>query len=168
MELNELKDLWIGDWVRVTLTGATGKFEGEKDGKAIVVIGVQRQLIDPRYLEISEAPEDEKSLLELLGLAEEQAEEKKEFIDNTLDLHLEKLTSFSPDAGLSILDFQIRECRRFLSEIIRRKLGSAIIIHGKGDGVLKEQIIHILADYPEIKHFFSRNQGGALELLLYY
>ena len=168
MDAHELK-LWIGDWVRVKLTGAIGKFEGQKESNAIVVINGSRQLIEAKFLEVYNEPEPEESLLEQLGIREEaEPVKKKDAIPNTLDLHLEKLSGYSADSGQTILEFQLKECRAFLDEMISRKIGSAIIIHGKGEGILKEQVIHLLGDYPQIKHFFPRNHGGALELLLYY
>lgn len=169
MDREQLKDLWIGDWVRVTLTGAIGKFEGEREGKVLVSINNHRQLIEIQFLEIAEAPVEDDLLKDLLP--EDQTDstrQTKPAFDTTLDLHLEKLEGYSSASGLSILEYQLKECRKFLEQLIDRKIGMAIIIHGKGEGVLKEAVIHLLGEFPQVKHYFPRNQGGALEMLLYY
>ncbi|MCB0669036.1 MAG: Smr/MutS family protein [Saprospiraceae bacterium] len=169
MDRNALQDLWIGDWISVTLTGARGKFEGIQGDKALISINGQRQLIDPKYLELSDEPLEEESLADLLGIEPEpQSGEVKTPFNNILDLHLEKLPGYSPGSGQTILEYQLKQCRLFIEEIIKRKIGMAVIVHGKGQGVLKDAVIHLTGEFPEIKHHLSRNQGGALELLFYY
>lgn len=168
MDRKQLDDLWIGDWITVTLTGVKGKFEGIKGDHAMVNINGQKQLVEAKFLELSEDPGEDQSLSDLLGLEIEKPEKIKTPISSILDLHLEKLPGYSAESGQTILDFQLKTCRSFIEEIIQRKMGSAIIIHGKGEGILKEQVIHLLGDFPQVKHHFPRNHGGALEILLYY
>jgi DNA-nicking Smr family endonuclease len=167
MDFNELKDLWIGDEVRIIGTTEMGKFEGIEKGKAKVLINARHSFFDPEQIEVYEEPIEE-SLDKLLGLEEPEKLPKKEKINHVLDLHLEKLPLYSPDSGMTILDYQLKECRKFLEEVVSKKRRSAMIIHGKGEGILKDQVIHLLGDFPQIRQYFPKNNGGALEILLYY
>ena len=40
------------------------------------------------------------------------------------------------------------------------------IIHGKGEGVLREAILHQLKDFNQVRFTFSKNGGGAVEVWL--
>lgn len=169
MDHNALKDLWIGDLVRVTKTGAIGKFEGETGGKARILLDGRHMLMEARDIEVHDEPESEESLVQLLGIEEQKIKEKKRpSMVNVLDLHLEKLSGYTPNSGLTILDYQLKECRKFLEEVIARKYLSATIIHGKGEGILRDQVIHLLKEFPQVRNHFPKNHGGALEILLFY
>ncbi|MBK8505830.1 MAG: Smr/MutS family protein [Saprospiraceae bacterium] len=167
MDFNALKELWIGDQVRVLATAETGKFEGLIKGEAKVLIKGQHLLFKPEQIEIYEEPVVE-SLDKLLGLEMPIKQIKKIDVNTVLDLHLEKLPGYLSDSGLTILDYQLKECRNFIEKLILKKRHSAIIIHGKGEGILKDQVIHLLGDFPQIRQYFPKNNGGALEILLFY
>ena len=65
-----------------------------------------------------------------------------------------------------ILDYQLEKTRIFIRDAIDRKYPHITIIHGKGQGVLKSEIEHILKDYHQIRFTFSKNGGGAVEVWL--
>jgi dsDNA-specific endonuclease/ATPase MutS2 len=169
MDLKSLKDLWIGDLVRVVPTGMIGKFEGSSGDKARILIEGRHHWIEVKDIEVYDEPEPEASLIELLGLEEEKPKkEKSPSFSNELDLHLDKLPPYSSDSGLSILDYQLNHCRQFLEEVIKRRYTSATIIHGKGEGILRDQVIHLLKDFHQIRQHLPKYNGGALEVLIFY
>ncbi len=169
MDHSALKDLWIGDMVRVTKTGAIAKFEGETGGKAKILLDGHHILLEACEIVVHNEPETEESLVQLLGIEEQKTTEKKRpSMVNVLDLHLEKLSGYTQNSGLVILDYQLKECRKFLEEVIARRYLSATIIHGKGEGILRDQVIQLLKEFPQVRNHFPKNHGGALELLLFY
>jgi len=67
-----------------------------------------------------------------------------------LDLHIEALTdSHSGMSNAEILDRQLREMRSFYSKARTKQIRRIILIHGVGEGVLKE----------EVRIFLSKQEG---------
>ncbi|NND33935.1 MAG: hypothetical protein HKN76_15205 [Saprospiraceae bacterium] len=163
----DLTTLWIGDEVKILSSGKTGFFEGMEAGKAKVRIDGGHSLHAAHDLVLYEAPEED-DLLEILEITPVKVKQKDVPFSNILDLHLEKLPNYSPGSGISILDYQIKKCKEFIEEVIRRKLLSATIIHGRGTGILREQILVLLSAYKQIKIQHPKNEGGAIEVLLFY
>lgn len=163
----DLTTLWIGDEVKVISRGKTGVFEGIAAGQAKVRIDNLHGLYPAHDIALYVSEPAEEDLLALLEITATPKKKTNPFT-NTLDLHLEKLPNYSAASGVSILDYQISQCKIFIEEVIRRKLLSATIIHGKGAGILRENIIALLAGYPQIKVQHPKNDGGAVEVLLFY
>lgn len=162
----DLSTLWIGDEVSVISAGTTGIFEGIDAGQAKVRVDHQHLLYPAHDIALYVPEPVEEDLLSELGIT--PPKKKINAFKNVLDLHLEKLPNYSAASGVSILDYQINQCQIFIEEVIRRKLLSATIIHGKGAGVLRENIVALLAGYSQIKVQHPQNDGGAVELLLFY
>ena len=163
----DLTTLWIGDEVKIRSSGKTGFFEGIEAGKAKVRIDGGYTFHAAHDLELFETPKDD-DLMKILELTPRKVARKGISFSNIMDLHLEKLPNYSPGSGISILDYQISKCREFIEEVIHRKLSTATIIHGKGAGVLREQIMTLLSAYKQIKVQHPKNDGGAIEVLLFY
>lgn len=73
--------------------------------------------------------------------------------DKVVDLHIEKLISHQGTIkrmlASDIKDYQLNEVRRVLKENKRYRGKKIIFIHGKGDGVLRDEIMKLLSrDYP--------------------
>ena len=49
-------------------------------------------------------------------------------------------------------------------QCIRNRLPNALIIHGKGEGVLRQEIRHMISLEPKIKLQISVNHDGATEI----
>ena len=163
----DLSTLWIGDEVSVISTGKTGVFEGIDGGQAKVRLDHEHVLYPAHDIALYVPEPAEEDFLSLLEIASPPKKVTPAFA-TVLDLHLEKLPNYSAASGISILDYQISQCTIFIEEVIKRKLLSATIIHGKGAGVLRENIVALLAGYPQIKVQHAKNDGGAVELLLFY
>jgi dsDNA-specific endonuclease/ATPase MutS2 len=168
-----LNDLWIGDRVKLKTSGRTGKFEGvNKEGKARISVDGKIILSDVSNLEI--LPEDEGVMFDIdLFLEEERVREQrakpivKVKVNHTLDLHIDKLApEIVNDPPSRILEYQLAQSAQFISDAIRLNYPHITIIHGKGQGVLREAIAHQLKGYPQVRFTFSKNQDGAVEVLL--
>jgi len=94
-----------------------------------------------------------------------------------IDLHYESLTeSLSIKSNFEILQKQLTACRSFVQKSLSKKLKRIVIIHGKGEGVLKSEI-HIyltrLGSERGIKLDFhdapyhEYGMGGATEVIFY-
>ncbi len=167
-----LKDLWIGDKVRLCASGRIGKFEGvNKDGKARISIDAKIILTSASNLERVEV---EEPFFDIdLFLAEDRIQTQKSKpavkinFNHTLDLHIEKLApKLANDPPSRILAYQLAQSENFIKEAIRLNYPHITIIHGKGQGVLRTAIAHQLKGFPEVRFTFSKNQDGAVEVWL--
>ena len=167
----DLKTLWIGDKVEVVSSSNQGKFEGiSKDGRARIRIGEKIFLVtDDNLKTITEAeyfPDIHEFLENDLSKTQKVVPLKIKF-DHTLDLHLEKLAPhMQNELPARILEFQIQKSETFIKDAISKKYPHITIIHGKGAGVLKEQIEAQLKGFPQVRFTFSKNGGGAVEVWL--
>lgn len=94
-----------------------------------------------------------------------------------IDLHYESLTeSLAVKSNFEILQKQLTACRSFVQKSLHKKLKRIVIIHGKGEGVLKSEI-HLyltrLSSDRGIKLDFhdapyhEYGMGGATEVIFY-
>ncbi len=162
----DMTSLWIGDEICVMATGEVGTFEGRSGDKVKMKIDGDFRTYDAKEL----MPYEGKKFDNLEGLLEEPVivPRIKHKFGDTVDLHLEKMPHYSPGSGKSALDAQVEYCRQFIEDVIRRKLITATIIHGKGEGILRQHILHLVGDFKEIRHHSPKNNDGALELLFIY
>jgi len=73
--------------------------------------------------------------------------------DFEIDLHIEVLTEdYRFMSNMEILQRQMMTCRAFIERIIQQKANRAILIHGKGEGVLKTEIQTYLNRIESLKH----------------
>ncbi len=166
MTKQDLKELWIGELLQVISSGRVGTYEGiSKNGKIRIKSDGKIYLASLKNTQHHTAPTDKNQLpLEPI----KKYKEEKTF-NNTLDLHMEKL---SPDLvhanPIQILNYQIKTCETYLKQAIKRRRASVTIIHGKGKGQLKNEVIHLLKSFSEVKFYIEKNNGGAQEVLFQY
>ena len=67
-----------------------------------------------------------------------------------------------------ILSYQIKKCKEHVEQAISLYAGSIVIIHGKGTGLLRQEVAHLLRNYKEVLHAVPLSDGGALEVYLQY
>ncbi len=86
-----------------------------------------------------------------------------------IDLHIEELIDdykFLPPSEIMMI--QMRYCRMFIDKAICLKIKKALIIHGKGEGVLRMEIHKYLERIENQQHikldFKEINNGGATEI----
>ncbi len=93
---------------------------------------------------------------------------KKEVFTREVDLHIEKLVDHHK--GLSnydILEIQIRVAQKSIEQAIREKTPKLVLIHGVGEGILKNELEFLYRKYEFIKvqeANFQKYGFGATEL----
>ncbi len=94
-----------------------------------------------------------------------------------IDLHIEELRERHTHlTNYEIVQIQMSACRAFVMEAINTKSKKIIIIHGKGEGVLKSEIRSYLDKLSKDRDinleyydasFQKYGQGGATEIIFY-
>lgn len=167
----QLKDLWVGESVLIKSSGKTGKFEGiNKEGKARIRVESKILLVTGDNLDVVPEKEHFQDIHDFLN-SENKSENKtkplKVKFDHTLDLHIDKLAPhMENERPARIMEYQLQESDLFIREAIDKNYPHITIIHGKGQGVLKEAIEHQLKQFHQIRFTFSKNGGGAVEVWL--
>lgn len=87
-----------------------------------------------------------------------------------VDLHIETiLAKYNHLTNYEIVQLQLKKCKNSIERAIQKNVYKLIIIHGKGSGVLREEVHQLLNNYSvEIRD--SRYQdygGGATEVFFY-
>lgn len=168
MSLN-VDDLWIGDKLRLLSSGKVGTFEG-KVSSTIAKVRLLGYIIQVPVSDLEiykEPPLKVGDLLKPKKIAPIPA--KPTIIPDALDLHIEVLDpSMQNQLPERILDFQIRKAKQYIEAAIQKRKYKIMIIHGKGTGVLKTEIKHLIKSYDNILFTHEMHNGGAIELLFNY
>ena len=163
-----MSEFWIGDIVRIVSSGKIGKYEGQINGMAKIKVDNKILLVNFNDFELVE--EDEINTEDHASSKEKiQSINTIKSFSDVLDLHIEKLNpAMQNQLPEMIINYQIKIAKEYLKEAIKRKRLSITIIHGKGTGVLKMEILHLLDAFPQIYFTKSVNDGGAIEILFNY
>jgi dsDNA-specific endonuclease/ATPase MutS2 len=164
----DFKSLWIGDLVWVESLGDNAKWEGKWDVYTAQV-RYRGRFVEVPLKEIQ--PEREPEPLPTQSLPKKKTHTPFSLEDEpkSIDLHIEVLEPrLQNERAEVILEFQLRACRKFIERAIERKRPKVTIIHGKGEGVLKLEVDHLLRDYPEYNYAIPVNNGGASEVWFVY
>ncbi len=157
------KELWVGDKLQVKSTGIVGKYHSHKGSFVILDCKGNKISADKSDIRIYKQP---KQNIELT-FDDDIVPTTNNTFNDTIDLHINKLAPHMEHQEQSrILDFQIEKARKFIEIAIDRKRYQLLIIHGKGTGVLKAEILEMLKDYHRIRYTFDKNDGGATEVWL--
>ena len=150
-----IKDLWIGESVRIKTSGKTGRFEGiNHQGKARISVDQKILLVAAENLEVLPEKEYFPDINDYLK--EQVRQEKKESVKPKIKLN----------HTLDLLAVQLEKSEAFIRQAIDHKFPHITIIHGKGQGILKQAIEHQLTLFHQVKITFSKNGGGAIEVWL--
>lgn len=151
-------------------SGRVGRFEGiAKDGRARVACQGKVYLVKSSKLEVFIEPKIDrvKELTDELNTSP-----RKKLITNLkdeIDLHIKVL---NPKLGNGlpehILSFQLAECKTFITQSIVARKHNISIIHGKGAGVLKSEVLELLKSFAEVAQTESINSGGAQRVYFRY
>jgi len=163
----DLKELWIGDLLKVKSTGKIGTFEG-KFGKDIAILKIAGKKVEvlSTDLKMYHPPKEKKEVFKKVYKSSPITIKE---LDNEIDLHLEKLTDNHQQIIPEIkLDFQVNACISYLQKAIEQRKHSVTIIHGKGTGTLKAEVLNLVKDFKEIYQTIEKNNGGALEVWFRY
>ncbi|MCC6816861.1 MAG: Smr/MutS family protein [Saprospiraceae bacterium] len=166
MAINFL-ELWIGDRLRVIGTKTIGTFEGmDSQSVAILKINFIKQKFHIDHLEF--APEESLSEPDISDIiCSEGKNIKKIRLDKIIDLHIENLNpDYSNQIPDRILSYQIKSFEKFITD--HKSLGSdhVVIIHGKGDGILRQQVHELLKYKFKARMLQLIHEDGATEVWL--
>ena len=76
---------------------------------------------------------------------------------SVVDLHIEKLiNSYLHLSNTEIMGIQLSEFDKWFDLAVAHKLPSFIVIHGVGEGVLRDELHSILKTKREVKHFINQ------------
>lgn len=158
----DLKELWIGDILKIISSGRIGKFEGlHPNGKARINATGKIYLASAKNLIPYEEAEEEVTLI-----FEDEVKSSKS-VQDTIDLHIEKL---KPDLSTSlperIFDYQMKAFLEFLDAAKSSHKNQFTIIHGKGTGVLKQNVMIYINSDKAIRFYEVINDGGAVMIHL--
>jgi len=80
-----------------------------------------------------------------------------------VDLHIELLTKdYKHMDNLEIVQLQLNECHNKIEKALNSKITKLEIIHGIGEGILKNEVHSILRNYN--LRFYLTQDGGATEV----
>lgn len=87
-----------------------------------------------------------------------------------VDLHIETiLDRYQHLTNYEIVQLQLKKCKNAIERAIQKKVYKLTIVHGKGSGVLREEVHQLLKNYSvEIRDSkFQEYGGGATEVFFY-
>ena len=88
-------------------------------------------------------------------------------IEEHIDLHIEQLIdSHRGMSNAEIVTFQMRAFERFFQNALRKNLYRVLIIHGKGEGVLRSEIHQYLRNFANVEFFDSDLGRGSTEVII--
>ncbi len=141
----------IGDYVRFLDGNTTGQLIEHKGNNATVQADGLRLRTKYKNLVKVEPPKKKKEKKARSSVMTGSADFMKEMVSPRLDLRGKRA------------DEALNEVTHYLDKAVFRGLNQVEIVHGKGDGILKEQIHKYLKDRTEVKHFelAHEDHGGA-------
>jgi len=166
----DIKQLWIGENVKILSSSRIGRYEGlAKDGRARVSINGKVYLVKGANLRIYEEPKVDR-VRELMAEMSQGSKPKKNVeSDDKIDLHIKVLNpTLHNGVPEHILSYQLKSCKSFVESAISRNLWSISIIHGKGAGVLRSEVLNLLENYDQIDRVESIKDNGAQRIYFKY
>ena len=163
------KSLWIGEELRLLSNGAIGTFEGVlSDGNIKIKLDGFIRILNPLEVELAPENHDIPVHFEDSYLYEPLTKKSKPFKNQVeIDLHIEKLAPHLIHGNKErILSYQLEKFREFMAQHLNSKQTNLLIIHGKGEGILREQIRLELKSISRVRFFFPIHKNGATEVWL--
>ena len=167
MEKVDVKNLWIGDKVKME-DGEMAFFEGNiKDGKASVRKGKIKLEVNIESLYVYTEAEEVMEIIFHDEVKEKKIKSKpaKGKFQPEIDLHIEKLDAHYRNAdAASILEIQLKACQNHIEHALETKAPRITIIHGKGEGKLRDYVHAMLNGYHQVRWKILVNKDGATEV----
>lgn len=160
----KVQDLWVGDLLQLKRSKRVGTFEGLKNGKIKVKCQDKVVLTSASNVELVE--DTFTPSRQVLVEDHETAKAAPILPLVEIDLHIVTLNPAMQHARPErILAIQVAAATEFLNAAKSHKLPSVRIIHGKGKGVLKAEIEHLISMEPAVSNSYVINGGGGVEVL---
>lgn len=158
-----LHPYWIGDRVWVKTLGREGIFSGESGDAAIVTIDGVRHVLPFQHIGLMEEEDDEGGFDE-----NDTIGPRRSFaIADEIDLHIDTLNPRLIHASpVEILAHQRIRLKAYLEVAIRHNKRKIRVIHGRGEGVLRAEVLQVLAGFREVDRIEHESHGGAMTVSL--
>ena len=173
----EIKNLWIGDEVRLIKSQRVGKVvKIDNNAKIVVSVGTSKVTTHAGNLELfrHEPKQKFQDIDEWLANNEKPSIEKnvkikKHVAGNFIDLHLDKLdTQGKIILEQNILEFKMNTFTTWFENTYKKRYATMTVVHGKGTGTLKSVLESWLKSDHRVQFIKSINDDGALEIWLKY
>lgn len=166
----DLKELWIGEDVEVLSSGRVGRYEGtSKDGRARISSQGKVYLIKQSNLKIYEEPKVDKVSVMMDEMNRRSNSCKLGSTEDKIDLHIKTLNpSLVHGLPEHILNYQVTSCRSFIKQAIKSRVWAVTIIHGKGAGVLRSEVLGLLKNYNQVDRIEAIKDNGAQRIYFKY
>jgi len=178
--ISMITDFKIGDKVRLVDEDGEGLIKAIKDSKIWVEIdGFEMPFTASQVVKIEFDDLIADASVKMSPKDREMAKQSRQKLDDLgqtehsvyeLDLHIEELLDrHDRMSNAEILNYQMSKCRAFVREAIDKRYPKVVLIHGVGEGVLKDEIHHWLhgLDHIEFHDAPYRTYGyGATEVLI--
>lgn len=176
-------DFKVGDKVSVIHESIIGVIE-RVENQLVTLIDSEGFKRSYRNTELTKRSEEEAYKLKRLSLEKDNLSKIKGVIKppksnlrkNEIDLHIEELVDYHGDmTNHEILMKQMSTCKQFIQRAIDSNQKRVVLIHGKGQGVLKTEIhtyLNKLSVYHELKieyadaAYTEYGMGGATEVFI--
>ena len=153
--------LAVGDTVRIKGMSSAGTIESIDGKSAIVILGDMHTKVLLNRLEKT-SKSAEKKLATKMEERMEEARRVSRVTRETIDAHRK---SFHQDIDLRGMraDEALQAVQRFIDDAILIGISRVRILHGKGNGILRQLIRQYLATIPGVSHFADEHVqfGGA-------
>ncbi len=142
------------------------------DGFLFEVFIPKEKCIQKKETASEDVAEIDSDLLKALWLGGNSVSDKIIHVEHApaiIDLHIEKINiNYESLPANEKLDIQLREFENKMERAIAKGNHSLVVIHGKGVGRLKSEIIKICKNHPRVKSFgeplVNKYDSGATEI----
>ena len=165
MPMVDLRELLIGDKLLLLSSNRIGVFQGTSGQKARVKVGDKILLVSADNLDLCT---DKADVVPSIDLSEEPSKplDFHNFV-TTLDLHIEALApEMTTQPATVILRYQLSKLAEYLDQAEQAGAKYLTVIHGKGTGVLKKEVLHMLGIRSSVQFVLEKHDGGAVEVHL--
>ena len=139
---NELKEIEVGDKVSLGQGQGVGEVLGLKDNKALIALGNMHMFVDKEQLSRISKKESKKQI-------SEQVLQKKQ---QGLDIgEVKNRFSYGLDVRGMRADEALQEVTKYIDQCIMVEAREVKILHGKGNGILRQLIRDYLKTFEVIK-----------------
>ena len=108
---------------------------------------------------------DLNNLKDHLSVDEKKIKVKSNLNVMKVDLHIESIISdYHLMTNTEIINLQVKKCEDVLLKSINSNIQKLVIVHGIGEGVLKQEVHSLLKRY-QLRYFESLN-GGSTEVMI--
>lgn len=132
------KPIAVGDFVKLRSGGAAGKVESINKNKAIVMMGIMKMTVNIRDLAHANEP---LPINKTKGIQTNTIASSAKF-ESKLDIR-----GLSREESLKVLE-------TFVDKALMTNVNSLKIVHGKGNGVLRQAVLRKLREYKDISNVY--------------